>query len=308
MQIIRNFQNINCELQNTVLTIGNFDGIHLGHQQILNNIKEIANKANLKSALLTFEPHPIKIINPKQHLDIRITSLSQKLHFLREKKLVDIFFVNSFDQKLANLSAEDFVGDVLVAKLKIKHLVIGYDFIFGKNRSGDANLLEKLAKKYGFAFDIIPAQKDPAGQIYSSTLIRQLLDGGNVLAAHQILGRPYQVSGLVIKGKQLARSIGFPTLNLLPRAHIIKPKLGVYKSRVIIDNKPYQSIVNFGIKPTFNLDEPLFEAHIFNFNQEIYGKKVVIELLDFIRDEKKFSGINELQAQIKKDCALAQIY
>ncbi len=306
MQIIKNFQNINQNLQNSVLTIGNFDGIHLGHQEILNNAKRIAASENLKSALLTFEPHPLKIIKPDHVFDQRLFSLSQKLSFLKNNNLVDAVFLANFNHDLANLSAEDFVKKILVDQLKIKHLIIGYDFIFGKNRKGDAHLLQQLAGVYNFSFHQIAAKSNSETDVYSSTKIRNLILAGNIKAANQMLGRNYEICGTVIKGKELARTLGFPTANFLPRKDLIKPKFGVYKTKVLIDKKEYPAILNFGIKPTFNGTEPLFEVHIFDFNQEIYGKKITLELLDFIREEKKFNGIEELKEQIKKDVNIAK--
>ena len=304
MQIIKNFHNINPNCQNTVLTIGNFDGIHLGHQEILNNAKRIASSENLKSALLTFEPHPLKIIKPHQIFDQKLCSLSQKLSFLKTQDLVDIVFIGSFNKKLANLSAEDFVGKILVEKLKIKHLIIGYDFIFGKDRSGDANLLQQLARVHNFSFHQIAAKSGVDHQVYSSTKIRNLVNEGNIKAANQMLGRNYQVSGIVTEGKKLARTLGFPTANFLPKKDLIKPKFGVYKTNVVVDGEKHQAILNFGIKPTFSGSQPLFEVHIFNFNKDIYGKKITVELLDFIREEKKFNSIEELKLQIETDCKI----
>lgn len=302
MQIIRNFQNINKELTGTVLTLGNFDGIHLGHQAILNDIKAIAKNYNTKSALLTFEPHPIKIIKPEKPLDIRLQSLETKLRFLKKKNLVDVVFLVGFNQKLADLKAEDFVKDILVDRLKIKHLVVGYDFAFGKNREGTIELLEKLSKHYGFGITKIEAKNDSSNQIYSSSKIRELIKAGKIDLANGVLGRPYEISGIVVSGQKIARNLGFPTANLIPKAHLIKPKYGVYKALV---NNKYKAVVNFGIKPTFANNKPLFEAHIFEFNQDIYGKKITVELLDFIREEKKFSSIEELKNQIKIDCKIA---
>lgn len=311
MQIIRNFQNIN-NLSSTALTIGNFDGLHLGHQEILKKVNQIAKRENLKSALLTFEPHPLKIVNPAKPFASRLFSLSQKLNFLQKGKLIDQIFLLKFNQNLANLSAEDFVKEILVEKLKVKHLIIGYDFIFGKNRSGDANLLDQMAKTYNFSCTKIDAWKmedlhNHDDQICSSTQIRQFIVDGDIKRANQMLGKAYQVTGIVVKGQQMAKTLGFPTANFLPKKGFIKPKFGVYKVNVTVENKTYPAVMNFGIKPTFGMHQPLFEVHIFNFNQEIYGKKIVVELLDFIREERKFNGIEELKEQIAKDCVIAQM-
>ena len=302
MQIIRNFQNINKELTGTILTLGNFDGIHLGHQAILNDIRTIAKNYNTKSALLTFEPHPIKIIKPEKAQDIRLQSLEGKLRFLKKNNLVDAVFLVGFNRRLADLKAEYFVKNLLVDKLNIKHLAIGYDFAFGKNREGNIELLEKLSKNYGFGITKIEAKNDLSNQIYSSSKVRELIKSGQIKLANSMLGRPYEISGIVVAGQKIARNLGFPTANLIPKANLIKPKYGVYKAFV---NNQYKAIVNFGVKPTFENNKPLFEAHIFEFNQDIYGKKINVELLDFIREEKKFSSIEELRNQIKIDCKIA---
>lgn len=312
MKLIKNFHNITKDEQNTVLTIGNFDGIHLGHQEILNNARRVAhennakeNSENLKSALLTFEPHPLKIIKPEKICDQRLFSLSQKLSFLSTNNLVDIVFLAGFDKQMADLSAEDFVKKILVEKLKIKHLVIGYDFTFGKNRQGDATLLQKLGKTYNFSFHQIAAKNNSDAEIFSSSKIRKFISAGDIKSANSMLGRPYEINGIVIQGKNLARSIGFPTANFLPRLDLIKPKFGVYKVLAKVDNKEYKAVLNFGIKPTFDGNIPLYEVHIFDYNQDIYGKKITVKLLNFIRSEQKFNGIEELKEQIRKDVITA---
>ncbi|MFT6332370.1 MAG: riboflavin kinase/FMN adenylyltransferase [Lentimonas sp.] len=301
MQLIRNFGNIKQEQKGSVLTIGNFDGVHLGHQEILSNVRKIAGGENIKSALLTFEPHPLKIIKPDKIFNQRLISLAQKLSFLRSNKQVDMVFLASFNQKLANLSAEGFVEEILVNKLNIKHLIVGYDFIFGKDRRGDASLLQKLAGIYNFSFHQIAAKNNSESETYSSTKIRNLIKMGNIKVANQMLGRSYEVAGIIIPGKKLARTLGFPTANFLPKPGLIKLKFGVYKITAKIGDKEYSGILNFGIKPTFESKSPIFEAHIFKFNQEIYGRKITVKLQDFIREERKFDSIEDLKEQIKQD-------
>lgn len=301
MRIIRNFQNINNNFKNSVLSIGNFDGIHLGHQEILGNAKRIAASENLKSALLTFEPHPLKIIRPEQNFDQRLFSLSKKLSVLKNENLVDLAFIAGFNCKIREMEAKDFVKEILIDKLQIKHLVVGYDFIFGKNRSGNAQMLQELGKVYNFSFHQIAARNDDNSQIYSSSKIRKFILSGDIKSANSMLGREYEIDGIVISGKKLARQIGFATANFLPKKDLIKPKFGVYKVLASVDNKEYKAILNFGVKPTFDQNQPLFEVHIFDFDKEVYGQKISVKLLDFIREERKFSGIEELKEQIKKD-------
>ncbi len=320
MQIIRNLQNLNYNSQNIALTIGNFDGIHLGHQKILRFLRKISLEKNLKSALLTFEPHPLKILQQNQpngqiyseKVNQRIFSLSQKLKFLQQDNLIDVAFIQSFNFQLADLSAQDFIEQILVKKLKIKHLMVGYDFIFGKNRQGNCALLEISAARYGFSFQQIPAVLDSNQQTYSSTIIKKLIMAGNIQQAGKFLGKNYQVSGVIIKGRQLANNLGFATANFLPKKDLIMPKFGVYQAMVCLENKRYPAILNFGIKPTIHklfkensVNQPIFEVHILNFNQNIYGKKIIVELINFIREEQKFNCLEDLKQQIKQDINLS---
>lgn len=308
MQIIRNLNQIKNALPKLTLTVGNFDGVHLGHLEIFKQIKQIAKEKNTSSAILTFEPHPVSFLKPQNNQDFRITSLAQKLKIFSEQK-IDYVIVLPFNQKLVDLAAEDFVTQILIEKLNLHHLIIGYDFTFGKNRQGNFFLLEKLAKKFGFGLsEILAVEK--LGQISSSSNIRKLIKEGNLSAANQLLGSNFKISGLVSKGRKLASQLGFPTININPKSYIVKPKFGVYKSITFIPhlNQKFSSITNFGVKPTVSGDNiALFETHIPNFSQDIYDKKVIIELIDFIREEKKFTSIDALKQQIIDDLAKIQL-
>lgn len=300
MKVIRNLNHIN--KSNLCLAIGNFDGVHLGHLAIIDEVKRNAKEKNLLSAVLTFEPHPTCFFNSSKKENFRITSLAQKLKIFQELQ-IDIVIVLTFNRKVAEIEAEDFIERILLKNFQTKHLVVGYDFIFGKNRLGNFSLLEELSKKLKFGLSKISAQEQNS-EIYSSSLIRQLIANGNISKANHLLNKNFAISGLVSHGRKLASQLGFPTANLFPKSQIIKPKFGVYKSETFIPhlNKRFSSITNFGIKPTISSDsKELFETHILNFSENIYGKKIVIELVDFIRDEKKFSSISELQEQIKND-------
>ncbi len=284
------------------LTIGNFDGVHLGHSKIVDEVKNFAKEKNLLSAILTFEPHPIAFFKSDRAKDFRITSLSQKLKIFREKK-IDRVIILPFNQKIASIKAEDFIEQILVKALNIKHLSVGYDFIFGQNREGNFQLLEQAAKKFGFELNQISALKE-ANQICSSSLIRKFISEGKIIEANRFLGRNFTIYGNVNEGRKLAHQLGFPTANLLVKPHIIKPKFGVYKTLTFIPSldKKFPSISNFGVKPTICGDSiPLLETHILNFDQNIYGKKIEVELLDFVREEKKFESLEDLKVQIKKD-------
>lgn len=302
MIIIRDLDKINQQLQNCSLTLGNFDGLHIGHQKILEFTKNIAQKRGSKSALMTFEPHPKHFFGNIEERS-KLYNLAQKLDILRKENLIDVVFLMRFNQELANLEAQDFVKNILIDAIKVQDLVIGYDFNFGKNRLGNFNLLKEIADK-NYNLHQFSIQKDEDNQIYSSTNIRNLIKEGLVDQAAKMLGRNYSILGTVVNGKQNGRKIGFRTANILPKYRVIFPKFGVYKSIVKIFDKKYNSITNFGIKPTFFGEKALFETHIFDFNQEIYGKKIEVELLDFIRPEMKFDNIEMLKEQIAKDCQI----
>jgi len=282
------------------LTIGNFDGVHLGHQEIILQTKKIAKEKNLASAILTFEPHPISFFDSKKAENFRINSLAQKLKILRQHEL-DYVIILPFNKNFSEISAQDFALKILREAFRVKALIIGYDFTFGKNRQGNFKLLEELE------FDLLeisPLKKNQ--QTCSSTLVRKLITEGKISEANQILGRNFAIEGVVNSGRKLASQLGFPTANLAIKKQIIKPKFGVFKTKTFIPKlgKTFDSITNFGVKPTINHgNQPLFETHILNFDQKIYGQKIVVEFLDFIRDEKKFTSIDELKTQIARDLA-----
>lgn len=297
MKIIRSLSQIK-SMPPLALTIGNFDGVHLGHSQILNQVKKIAKEKNLASAVLTFYPHPITFLRPDLTRDFNIFSLAQKLRIFRDQK-IDYVIVLPFNKKLADISANDFVKKILLEALNIKHLTIGYDFTFGKNREGNFKMLEEYKLDLS---EISPVKNGE--QTYSSSIIRKLLLDGKIKQANEFLGKNFVISGIVNSGRKLASQLGFPTANLLVKPHLLKPKFGVYKTETFIPslNKKFPSITNFGVKPTISGDNaPLFETHIPNFSENLYGQKIYVEFLDFIREEKKFASIEELRTQIKND-------
>lgn len=302
MQIIRNLNSKSlAKVPAFAATIGNFDGVHLGHLHIIKEVKKIAKEKNLASAILTFEPHPIAFFHAQKKENFRITSLAQKLKIFCDAG-IDYAIILPFDKKFSEISATDFANKILLEALNIKHLTIGYDFTFGKNREGNFKLLEILNVNLS---EISPVKKDD--HTCSSTSVRKFISEGKIIEANRILGRNFAVEGIVNEGRKLASQLGFPTLNLSAKPQIIKPKFGVYKTETFIPslNKKFSSITNFGIKPTLGGDtQPLFETHIPNFSQNIYGKKIFVEFIDFIRDEKKFSSLEELKNQIVKDLAL----
>ena len=301
MKVFRGFNHPGIA-RSCALTIGNFDGVHLGHLEIVNQVKKIAKEKNLASAILTFEPHPIAFLRPDRPRDFSIFSLSQKLKFFAEQK-IDYVIILPFNKKFSEISATDFIDKILVKALNIKHLTIGYDFTFGKNREGNFKMLEEFNLDLS---EVSPVKNHE--QTYSSSIIRKLIAEGKIIEANQFLGKNFTICGLVNEGKKLAAQLGFPTMNVIAKPHIIKPKFGVYKTTTFIPhlNKKFPSITNCGIKPTTNAlrltpNTYIFETHIPDFSQNIYGKKICVEFLDFIREEKKFASLEELKKQIERD-------
>jgi riboflavin kinase/FMN adenylyltransferase len=307
MQIIRNIDKKQQKLPKIALTIGNFDGIHLGHKKILEKLHFKAKNLGLKTAILTFEPHPAKIFG--KNYQNRIYNLSDKVRILKEEFIIDYLFIIHFNKKLISITAEDFLENILLTNINMKYLLTGYDFCFGKNREGDAAFLQKKSNDLDFKFEQILEQKFQ-DHTFSSTLVRKFIREGKINQINDILSRKFSISGIVIKGRGLANQIGYPTANILPKKYQICPKFGVYKVEISIEKGKFlKAILNFGVKPTITDEKkPIFEIHIFNFSNNIYGKKVTIRFLDFIREEKKFNNINQLKMQIKEDIKFCNLF
>ena len=303
MKIIRNINNIPISYQDSVLVLGNFDGIHLGHQELLKKTIEIAKSKSKKTSLMSFEPHPLEVL--KKKTNIRINSLTEKIKLINEFG-IDFLFLIRFNRKFFELSANEFLNKILIEKLKINHLVIGHDFIFGKNRSGNATYLKEQSQilNYGFS-QILPHKCPKYNIIYSSTEIRNNLKSANLKIVKTLLGRNYNISARVISGNQTGTKIGYKTANIRSK-NLLKIKYGVYAVKLHYDKNIYNGIANFGIRPTIKNSPELLEIHIFNFNKKIYGKKVNVEFIDFIREEQKFNNLNQLTEQIAKDCKKAK--
>ncbi len=296
MKVFNSFENYN-ENINIVLTLGNFDGLHLGHQKIINKVVEIGRYYGLPTALLTFSVHPMKHFGSKI---LEIQTTEQKFELL-EKFGIDYVLNIPFDTKIANMAPGIFVREILVKKLHSRFIVVGYDFHFGRKRKGNFGLLKMMSQKLGFnAFKIDKVVIDNI--TVSSTNIRNLLREGNIKQASKLLGRPYSMSGKIIKGDGIGRLIGYPTANL-DFGNIITPKNGVYATKIKIDDEVYPSVTNVGIRPTVTSSEELrVETHILNFDKDIYYKKVVLEFVDLIRDESRFDSFEDLKKQIALDC------
>lgn len=308
MQIFRGLSNFTSSILPCSLTIGNFDGIHKGHRQIIQNTIDRAKQKGLKSAILTFCEHPIKLFKPESYDHYLIHSLSQKLKFLQKFEL-DYLFILPFNNKIANITAENFVKEILIDKIKMQDLVVGYDFIFGKNREGSFEFLSDLSKKANFTIDRVSVIKGEK-ETFSSSLTRDLIRKGRVAEANKILDKEFEVEGIVRQGLKNGHKIGFPTLNITVKPAQIMPKYGVYESEVFICslNKNFKSITNFGVRPTINDGKtPLYETHILNYGGgDLYGEKITLKLKKFIRDERKFDSLEDLKRQISLDIVTSE--
>lgn len=303
MTIIRAIENIK-KLPHPVLTIGNFDGVHLGHQALFNKVKERAREKNGTSMVMTFEPHPMRVMKKNEGLSL-ITLYEQKLE-LMGKQDMDVIICLDFSTKMAQLSAEDFVRELLVDKIGVKRLIIGYDFRFGHKGKGDADLLTEMGKEYDFEVEIIGPQYASDGQVISSTRIREMVRAGDVESAPKFLGRYYRIMGRVVRGKDRGgKLLGFPTANIKLVDELV-PLDGVYAVEAIIKGKVYGGVANIGYNPTFGDVGLSVEVHCFDFNEDIYDTFISVEFKGRIRGEKKFSGIDELKAHIKADCEIAK--
>ena len=282
----------------TVVTLGTFDGVHIGHQSIL---KKLVNykETELESVVLTFFPHPRMVL--KQDDSIKLLSTIEEKAELLENSGIDHLIVHPFDTTFSNLSAEEFVKEILVNKLHIKKIIIGHDHRFGKNRTADIHDLIAFGKKYNFEVEQISAKEIDEISI-SSTKIRKALLNGNIKLANQYLGHNYSIFGTVIDGKKIGRTIGFPTANInIAEDYKLLPKNGVYVVSSEINNKLFYGMMNIGNNPTIGENEQSIEVHFFDLNEDIYNQKLKIVFLEHIRDEKKFNSIEELQSQLEND-------
>jgi riboflavin kinase/FMN adenylyltransferase len=307
MYVVRHTKTCPDHLKGSVLALGNFDGVHRGHQTILKAVKEKAEALDAPAAIMTFEPHPLALLKPEAAPSI-LTPLRQKLGLFLSLGM-DMIVVQRFSRVFSELSGEEFVRKVLFQELAVQHLVIGHDFIFGHKRSGNAELLKRLAAEEGIGFTQLAAQGEE-DTVFSSTKIRAHLAAGNVEVAAKLLGRPYAIQGRVIKGAgQAGQALGFPTANIRLKRSCTVP-YGVYAVSVAIEGESqcYQGVANIGVKPTFGLAEPLLEVHLFDVNRDIYGKHIEVNLLTFLRLERKFETIEALKAQIARDADAARTY
>jgi len=305
MQFIRGIQNLDLDHPGCVATIGNFDGIHLGHQAVIGQLAEEAADLALPSVLISFEPTPMEYFQPDKS-PARLTRLREKLQVLRRFSIDKVLSL-AFNKKLAQMPAEVFIKEILVDRLKVKYLVVGDDFRFGKNRQGDFAMLQQAGEQFGFqvvnmhTFTI-------EGERVSSTRIRKALAAGDLAAAERLLGRAYRMTGRVAHGEKLGRQLGFPTANIdLHRK--ATPLQGIFVVEVFgLEGEPLPGVASLGTRPTVNGKKILLEVFIFDFDQDIYGKHLQVSFLHKLRDEVKYTTLDALKVQIQKDVDNAKHY
>ena len=283
----------------TIVTLGTFDGVHLGHVAILDKICNIAKQENLESVLLTFFPHPRLIVSNDSEIKM-LNTMAEKAMLL-EKKGIQNFIIHPFDKLFSELSPREFVEQVLIKQLNIQKIIIGYDHKFGKNRAADFNDLIAFGKEFGFEVEEISAKQVDEVAV-SSTKIRNSLLEGNISLANAYLGYSYMLSGIVVKGNQLGRTIGFPTANIeVSENYKLIPKNGVYIVTAIVNNQTIFGMMNIGIKPTVGENVPTIEVHLLDFSEDIYGQEIQVNVIERLRDEQKFESFEALKSQLEID-------
>jgi len=298
ISIYREFNNLKNIISNSIVVIGNFDGLHLGHKAVLNYAKSLKSKPNEKIVVLTFYPHPLKVLRP-EYAPKNIISFRSKVMKMNELG-IDIILAQRFNKSFSNISAEDFVKIVLSKGLGAQHIVIGDDFRFGHNRQGDVNYLKSQANQNNFKIHIINEISGKNGR-YSSSLVRDMILKGEMLEAKKVLGYFYEIEGKVVKGQQLGRELGFPTANVHYLNTII-PDDGVYAGWVTFNNRTYMSAISTGCRPQFKGKKRFLEAYIINFSGDIYGTRIKVSLVSKIRNEEVFSNVENLKKQMSLDC------
>ena len=303
MDVVRDVRNPPARLRRAVVALGNFDGVHRGHRQVIETSHQRARTEQVPSGVITFHPHPRRYFSPDRRF-FRLTPQPLKLRLLAAMGL-DVVYIVAFDAAFAKLSPEAFVGTVLVGGLDVRHVVAGWDFRFGAKRSGDAGVLERLGAEHGFGVTIVKPQMSADGEAYSSTRARQRLARGDVRAAAEILGYRWRVAGSVISGQGRGHGLGFPTINMaldpgIELAH------GIYAVRAHVDGQALAGAAYHGTRPTFGGTEPFLETFLLDFDGDLYGREVEIEFVDYLRGDQAFADAAALSDQIALDCAHAR--
>jgi riboflavin kinase/FMN adenylyltransferase len=304
LKVFRNFSDYPSQ-KPLALSLGMFDGVHLGHKCIIDELKKVGSAHHLETAILTFWPHPRFVFNPNEELKL-LNTLDEKT-LLMEKYGINNLFLKEFDDEFRNLTGEEFVRQILIDKLNVKYLIIGYDHSFGKNKSGNFELLQKLSKELDFEVEQMEAINIHENNI-SSTKIRNALLAGNILEANEMLGYSYSVSGTVVHGKKLGRTIGYPTANIETENLKLLPKKGAYIVEVLVKNKQYKGMLSVGTNPTVNGEKLTVEVYILDFNGDIYDEKITVKFRDFLHEEIKFEGLEKLIERLDEDKILTEAF
>jgi len=310
MRLLRHIEELKAENRGTVVALGNFDGFHRGHQVVIGEAGRLAREMGLLLTVIVTEPHPVSFFAPDVPA-FRLTPFRERAMLL-ERFGVDQLLVLPFDKELAQMSAQDFVFDILVKGLDTKHVFVGYDYRFGKARGGGTDVLAWMGEMEGFGLSVVRAVtvglEGYAGEIYSSTLVRKALQNGEARKAAALMGHWWTINGRVTGGDKRGRTIGFPTANI-ELGESLEPHLGVYAVRVQIEGRPnvLNGVANIGRRPTFDKRDVLMEVHLFEFKDDIYDQHLRVQLVAFLRPEKKFNGLDELKAQIDQDAKVARI-
>jgi riboflavin kinase / FMN adenylyltransferase len=302
MDIFHGYDHVPPGARGAAVAIGNFDGVHKGHQALIARVREAARGLGVRTAALVFEPHPREFFQPARPL-FRLTPLPQKLRLL-EIYGVDLTYVIAFEQELATMSAETFVERVLVAGLGVRHVVIGHNFLFGRSRTGNAGQMVDLGRDFGFAVSVVPPVGD-GGELYSSSAVRAELAQGDITGAAEMLGHRWTVEGVVQGGARRGTGLGYPTANIaLGKGATLAH--GIYAVHVGLDGARHQGAAYLGTRPTFDDGSPVLEVFLFDFDGDLYGRTIEVEFVEFLRGDRKFDGPDALKAQMDIDCARAR--
>ena len=302
MDVLHDIERVPEELRGGAIAIGNFDGVHRGHQAVLDAAKGHAKAGSNLAGVMAFEPHPREFFQPSRPI-FRLSTPERKLE-LFERYGLDLAVILNFDRALSELSAEDFVAKILVDGLGISHVVTGYNFFFGHKRGGNPDLMRKLGEKHGFGVDIVEAQGQ-AGDIYSSSRIRELLQEGDPRGAAYMLGYWWRVRGVVTGGQRIGTWLGFPTANVaIEKAQEFRH--GIYAVRVYLGDESFDGAAYLGTRPTFDDGPPVLETFLFEFDEQIYGKSIEVELIDLVREDQRFKSPDALKEQMAEDCEKAR--
>jgi riboflavin kinase/FMN adenylyltransferase len=307
MQIFRHWHGLPAEARGSAVAIGNFDGVHRGHRIVLAEARAVAGPLAAPLGAMTFEPHPRAFFKPDGP-PFRLTPFRIRARLL-EALGVDLHFVLAFDRALSQMTAEAFIGEVLAKGLGARHVVIGYDFCFGRDRTGNADTLLHYGRQLGFGVTVVTKAADETGGVFSSSTVRERLRDGKPREAAELLGRPWEIEGRVEAGDRRGRLLGYPTANVR-LGEFMRPAYGVYAVRAAVDEGGSLDwkggVANLGVRPMYALDEPLLEVFLFDFSGDLYGRHLRVQIVEFLRGEAKFDGVDQLVAQMDRDAARAR--